>query len=154
MCSTCNVKRLLMTINQFHVLMYKISIDFWDRFSWLLDSCMCVFDLIQEYFESPGSSDPNNRAYLLFWCRIQTYLQSTRPIIDLYEKQGKVHTLDASRSVNEVSKRHGLKGTELKSLSSHSSAKGETVCRSTHLCLLTNSSEAPGCSDHKYDVEL
>ncbi|TWW72851.1 UMP-CMP kinase [Takifugu flavidus] len=34
--------------------------------------------------------------------RIQTYLQSTRPIIDLYEKQGKVRTIDASRSVEEV----------------------------------------------------
>ncbi|KAG8014012.1 UMP-CMP kinase [Nibea albiflora] len=34
--------------------------------------------------------------------RIQTYLQSTRPIIDLYEKLGKVRTVDASRSVDEV----------------------------------------------------
>lgn len=36
------------------------------------------------------------------WCRIQTYLQSTRPIIELYQKQGKVRTIDASRSVDEV----------------------------------------------------
>ncbi|MEQ2161003.1 hypothetical protein GOODEAATRI_005167 [Goodea atripinnis] len=34
--------------------------------------------------------------------RIQTYLQSTRPIIELYEKHGKVRTVDASRSVDEV----------------------------------------------------
>lgn len=34
--------------------------------------------------------------------RIQTYLQSTRPIIEQYEKQGKVRTIDASRSVDEV----------------------------------------------------
>ncbi|GAA6077595.1 UMP-CMP kinase-like, partial [Tachysurus ichikawai] len=33
---------------------------------------------------------------------IQTYLQSTRPIIDQYEKQGKVRRIDASRSVDEV----------------------------------------------------
>ncbi|XP_061550486.1 UMP-CMP kinase isoform X2 [Phycodurus eques] len=33
--------------------------------------------------------------------RIQTYLQSTRPIIELYEKQGKVRCVDASHSVNE-----------------------------------------------------
>lgn len=35
--------------------------------------------------------------------RIQTYLQSTRPIIELYEKQGKVRYVDASHSVAEVS---------------------------------------------------
>lgn len=34
--------------------------------------------------------------------RIQTYLQSTRPIIEQYEKHGKVRTVDASRSVDEV----------------------------------------------------
>ncbi|KAM9322671.1 UMP-CMP kinase [Pholidichthys leucotaenia] len=34
--------------------------------------------------------------------RIQTYLQSTRPIIELYEKQGKVRKVDASHSVDEV----------------------------------------------------
>ncbi|CAF97570.1 unnamed protein product [Tetraodon nigroviridis] len=34
--------------------------------------------------------------------RIQTYLQSTRPIIELYQKHGKVCTIDASRSVDEV----------------------------------------------------
>lgn len=41
--------------------------------------------------------------HFLPW-RIQTYLQSTRPIISLYEKQGKVRTVDASRGVDEVSK--------------------------------------------------
>ncbi|CAJ1071917.1 UMP-CMP kinase isoform X1 [Xyrichtys novacula] len=34
--------------------------------------------------------------------RIQTYLQSTRPIITQYQKLGKVHTVDAARSVDEV----------------------------------------------------
>ncbi|MCJ8731944.1 hypothetical protein PDJAM_G00205210 [Pangasius djambal] len=34
--------------------------------------------------------------------RIQTYLQSTRPIIEQYKQQGKVRTIDASRSVSEV----------------------------------------------------
>ncbi|XP_005993583.1 UMP-CMP kinase [Latimeria chalumnae] len=34
--------------------------------------------------------------------RIQTYLESTKPIIDLYEKQGKVKKIDASKSVEEV----------------------------------------------------
>ncbi|KAM9789802.1 UMP-CMP kinase [Neosynchiropus ocellatus] len=34
--------------------------------------------------------------------RIQTYLQSTRPIIEVYEKQGKVRTVDAAKSVDEV----------------------------------------------------
>ncbi|KAM8930293.1 UMP-CMP kinase isoform 2-T2 [Pelodytes ibericus] len=33
---------------------------------------------------------------------IQTYLQSTRPIIDLYEEKGKVRKVDASKSVDEV----------------------------------------------------
>ncbi|XP_017328175.1 UMP-CMP kinase isoform X2 [Ictalurus punctatus] len=34
--------------------------------------------------------------------RIQTYLRFMRPIIERYEKQGKVRTVDASRSLNEV----------------------------------------------------
>lgn len=37
------------------------------------------------------------------FCRIQTYLQSTKPIIDLYEEMGKVKKIDASKSVDEVS---------------------------------------------------
>lgn len=39
----------------------------------------------------------------MFPCRIQTYLQSTKPIIDLYEEMGKVKKIDASKSVDEVS---------------------------------------------------
>lgn len=35
--------------------------------------------------------------------RIHTYLQSTKPIIDLYERMGKVRKVDASKSVDEVS---------------------------------------------------
>ncbi|GAB5575046.1 adenylate kinase isoenzyme 1 isoform X2 [Prionailurus iriomotensis] len=34
--------------------------------------------------------------------RCQTYLQSTKPIIDLYEEMGKVKKIDASKSVDEV----------------------------------------------------
>ncbi|KAF5890512.1 UMP-CMP kinase [Clarias magur] len=34
--------------------------------------------------------------------RIQTYLQSTRPVIARYHKEGKVRAIDASRSVTEV----------------------------------------------------
>uniref|UniRef100_A0A3P8PC07 Nucleoside-diphosphate kinase n=1 Tax=Astatotilapia calliptera TaxID=8154 RepID=A0A3P8PC07_ASTCA len=49
--------------------------------------------------KSSGRTDDNRESLEK---RIQTYLQSTRPIIDLYEKQGKVHTIDASRSVDEV----------------------------------------------------
>ncbi|XP_030630309.1 UMP-CMP kinase [Chanos chanos] len=49
--------------------------------------------------KSSGRTDDNRESLEK---RIQTYLQSTRPIIDLYEKQGKVRTIDASRSVDEV----------------------------------------------------
>lgn len=41
--------------------------------------------------------------HICFFCRIQTYLQSTKPIIDLYEEMGKVKKIDASKSVDEVS---------------------------------------------------
>lgn len=34
--------------------------------------------------------------------RIQTYLNSTTPIIEQYKKEGKVRTVDASRNVDEV----------------------------------------------------
>lgn len=34
--------------------------------------------------------------------RIQTYLQSTKPIIDLYAKEGKVRRVDGAKSVDEV----------------------------------------------------
>ncbi|XP_041848782.1 UMP-CMP kinase [Melanotaenia boesemani] len=49
--------------------------------------------------KSSGRTDDNRESLEK---RIQTYLQSTRPIIELYEKHGKVHTIDASRSVDEV----------------------------------------------------
>lgn len=39
----------------------------------------------------------------VFSPRIHTYLQSTKPIIDLYERMGKVRKVDASKSVDEVS---------------------------------------------------
>ncbi|KAM9428276.1 UMP-CMP kinase-like [Salvelinus alpinus] len=49
--------------------------------------------------KSSGRTD-DNRASLEK--RIQTYLQSTRPVISLYEKQGKVRTVDASCGVDKV----------------------------------------------------
>ncbi|XP_047667520.1 UMP-CMP kinase isoform X2 [Tachysurus fulvidraco] len=49
--------------------------------------------------KSSGRTDDNKESLEK---RIQTYLQSTRPIIDLYEKQGKVRRINASRSVDEV----------------------------------------------------
>ncbi|XP_057641613.1 UMP-CMP kinase [Chionomys nivalis] len=49
--------------------------------------------------KSSGRSDDNRESLEK---RIQTYLQSTKPIIDLYEEMGKVKKIDASRSVDEV----------------------------------------------------
>ncbi|XP_029931194.1 UMP-CMP kinase [Myripristis murdjan] len=49
--------------------------------------------------KSSGRTDDNRESLEK---RIQTYLQSTRPIIDQYAKQGKVRTIDASRCVDEV----------------------------------------------------
>lgn len=46
-----------------------------------------------------GYLEPCN---ICFFGRIQTYLQSTKPIIDLYEEMGKVKKIDASKSVDEV----------------------------------------------------
>ncbi|XP_029498041.1 UMP-CMP kinase [Oncorhynchus nerka] len=59
---------------------------------------VCI-DRCLERGKSSGRTD-DNRASLEK--RIQTYLQSTRPIISLYEKQGKVRTVDASCGVDEV----------------------------------------------------
>ncbi|XP_023699721.1 UMP-CMP kinase-like [Paramormyrops kingsleyae] len=49
--------------------------------------------------KSSGRTDDNRESLEK---RIQTYLQSTTPIIQLYEQQGKLRTVDASRSVEEV----------------------------------------------------
>uniref|UniRef100_A0A673UE25 Cytidine/uridine monophosphate kinase 1 n=1 Tax=Suricata suricatta TaxID=37032 RepID=A0A673UE25_SURSU len=49
--------------------------------------------------KSSGRSDDNRESLEK---RIQTYLQSTKPIIDLYEEMGKVKKIDASKSVDEV----------------------------------------------------
>ncbi|XP_047224091.1 UMP-CMP kinase [Girardinichthys multiradiatus] len=49
--------------------------------------------------KSSGRTDDNRESLQK---RIQTYLLSTRPIIEQYEKHGKVRTVDASRSVDEV----------------------------------------------------
>ncbi|XP_073741140.1 UMP-CMP kinase-like [Callorhinus ursinus] len=46
--------------------------------------------------KSSGRSDDNRESLEK---RIQTYLQSTKPIIDLYEEMGKVKKIDDSRSV-------------------------------------------------------
>ncbi|XP_041805230.1 UMP-CMP kinase [Chelmon rostratus] len=49
--------------------------------------------------KSSGRTDDNRESLEK---RIQTYLQSTRPVVEQYEKHGKVRTVDASRSVDEV----------------------------------------------------
>ncbi|XP_061746492.1 UMP-CMP kinase isoform X3 [Nerophis ophidion] len=48
--------------------------------------------------KSSGRTDDNRESLEK---RIQTYLLSTRPIIELYEKDGKVRCVDASHSVEE-----------------------------------------------------
>nr|XP_020442388.1 UMP-CMP kinase [Monopterus albus] len=59
---------------------------------------VCI-DRCLERGKSSGRTDDNRESLEK---RIQTYLQSTRPIIEQYEKLGKVRTVDASRSVDEV----------------------------------------------------
>ncbi|CAL8281111.1 unnamed protein product [Lota lota] len=59
---------------------------------------VCI-DRCLERGKNSGRTDDNRESLQK---RIQTYLQSTRPIIDKYEKQGKVRTVDASRVVDEV----------------------------------------------------
>ncbi|XP_032259399.1 UMP-CMP kinase-like isoform X2 [Phoca vitulina] len=49
--------------------------------------------------KSSGRSDDDRESLEK---RIQTYLRSTKPIIDLYEEMGKVKKIDASKSVDEV----------------------------------------------------
>ncbi|KAG9351259.1 hypothetical protein JZ751_025151 [Albula glossodonta] len=61
-------------------------------------SQVCI-DRCLERGKSSGRTDDNRESLEK---RIQTYLQSTRPIIELYQKQGQVRTVDASRSVDEV----------------------------------------------------
>lgn len=58
----------------------------------------CI-DRCLERGKSSGRTDDNRESLEK---RIQTYLRSTRPIIELYEKHGKVRTVDASRPVDEV----------------------------------------------------
>ncbi|KAM6919894.1 UMP-CMP kinase [Lycodopsis pacificus] len=59
---------------------------------------VCI-DRCLERGKSSGRTDDNRESLEK---RIQTYLQSTRPIIELYEKQGKVRNVDASRSLDKV----------------------------------------------------
>ncbi|XP_031710707.1 UMP-CMP kinase [Anarrhichthys ocellatus] len=59
---------------------------------------VCI-DRCLERGKSSGRTDDNRESLEK---RIQTYLQSTRPIIELYEKQGKVRTVDASHSLDKV----------------------------------------------------
>ncbi|XP_074544231.1 UMP-CMP kinase [Halichoeres trimaculatus] len=59
---------------------------------------ICI-DRCLERGKNSGRTDDNRESLEK---RIQTYLQSTRPIISLYEKLGKVRTVDASRGVDEV----------------------------------------------------
>ncbi|XP_038616095.1 UMP-CMP kinase [Tachyglossus aculeatus] len=62
------------------------------------DNEVCI-ERCLERGRSSGRSDDNRES---LGKRIQTYLQSTKPIIDLYEKMGKVRKVDASKSVDEV----------------------------------------------------
>ncbi|XP_068427463.1 UMP-CMP kinase [Clinocottus analis] len=59
---------------------------------------VCI-DRCLERGKSSGRTDDNRESLEK---RIQTYLQSTRPIIELYEERGKVRTVDASHSVDKV----------------------------------------------------
>ncbi|KAK6484415.1 UMP-CMP kinase [Huso huso] len=70
------------------------------KFVLFFDCCneVCI-DRCMERGKSSGRSDDNRESLLK---RIQTYVQSTKPIIELYEKQGKVHTIDASKTVDDV----------------------------------------------------
>ncbi|KAM5160032.1 UMP-CMP kinase isoform 2-T2 [Callospermophilus lateralis] len=62
------------------------------------DNEICI-ERCLERGKSSGRSDDNRESLEK---RIQTYLQSTKPIIDLYEEMGKVKKIDASKSVDEV----------------------------------------------------
>ncbi|NXF31623.1 KCY kinase, partial [Nyctibius bracteatus] len=62
------------------------------------DNEICI-DRCLERGKSSGRSDDNRESLEK---RIHTYLQSTKPIIDLYERMGKVRKVDASKSVDEV----------------------------------------------------
>ncbi|XP_069498342.1 UMP-CMP kinase [Ambystoma mexicanum] len=62
------------------------------------DNETCI-DRCLERGKSSGRTDDNRESLEK---RIQTYLQSTKPIIDQYEKSGKVKKVDASKSVDEV----------------------------------------------------
>ncbi|CAL8324981.1 unnamed protein product [Arctogadus glacialis] len=59
---------------------------------------VCI-DRCLERGQHSGRTDDNRESLQK---RIQVYLQSTRPIIDQYEKQGMVRTVDASHKVDEV----------------------------------------------------
>ncbi|XP_026230137.1 UMP-CMP kinase [Anabas testudineus] len=59
---------------------------------------VCI-DRCLERGKSSGRTDDNRESLDK---RIQTYLQSTQPIIELYKKHEKVREVDASRSVDEV----------------------------------------------------
>lgn len=59
---------------------------------------ICI-DRCLERGRSSGRTDDNRESLEK---RIQTYQQSTRPIIELYEKEGKVRTVDASQTVEKV----------------------------------------------------
>ncbi|XP_001374841.2 UMP-CMP kinase [Monodelphis domestica] len=62
------------------------------------DNEICI-ERCLERGKSSGRSDDNRES---LGKRIQTYLQCTKPIIDLYEEMGKVRKVDASKSVEEV----------------------------------------------------
>ncbi|KAL7985112.1 hypothetical protein Chor_003682 [Crotalus horridus] len=65
------------------------------------DNEICINRCL-ERGKSSGRSDDNRESLEK---RLHTYLESTKPIIDLYETKGKVRKVDASKSVDEVALR-------------------------------------------------
>lgn len=67
-----------------------------------LHCVMCICLSVYVYIYPMGMFVFDRTSWLCVSRRIRKYLQCTRPIIEQYEKQGRVRTIDASRSVSEV----------------------------------------------------
>ncbi|XP_037762909.1 UMP-CMP kinase isoform X1 [Chelonia mydas] len=72
------------------------------------DNEICIGRCL-ERGKSSGRSDDNRESLEK---RLHTYLQSTKPIIDQYEKMGKVRKVDASKSVDELPSHRKIGGLE------------------------------------------
>lgn len=59
---------------------------------------VCI-DRCLERGKSSGRTDDNRESLVK---RIRTYQESTKPIVDIYEKQGKVRKVDGSKDIDEV----------------------------------------------------